>query len=156
MMYSKEEAKELRMEFWERFRNYSAIRRRQKGRPQKWMLDKTGIKALNLRFFIDRKTALVGIDIESPDMELRMGLYEKLESLKSLLEKSMNGKMTWELDYIRENGKSVSRVFVSLNDVDIYDRECWPSVYKFFYTNMMKLESFFMEYKDLLKYSSEP
>jgi len=34
--------------------------------------------------------------------------------------------------------------------------ECWPFVYKFFYTNMMKLESFFMEYKDLLKYGSEP
>ena len=151
-MYSKEEAKSLRMEFWERFRNYSSIRRRQKGKPEKWTMEQTGIKALSLRFSIDRKSAMVGIDLDTSNMDKRVELYDKLESLKTLLEKAMKQELIWEVDFKRENGKSVSKIYTRLDGVDIYNKECWPDVFKFFYTNMMKLESFYLEYKDFLRY----
>ena len=103
-MFSKEEAKKIREEFWDSFKKLSAGRRARKGLPRNWMLAQTGIKALNLRFHVDR-----------------------------------------------ENGKSVSRIYLQLEGVDIYNRETWPGAFQFMYKNMMKLEAFFREYRDILK-----
>ncbi|MCK4989946.1 MAG: DUF4268 domain-containing protein, partial [Bacteroidales bacterium] len=80
-------------------------------------------------------------------------LYEKLESLRKLLEEAMESTLIWELEYIRENGKSVSRIYLQMEGVDIYRRDTWTEAHKFMYTNMMKLEVFFQEYRDFLKYA---
>ncbi len=152
-MFSKEEAKKIREEFWDSFNKLSAGRRARKGLPGSWMLSQTGVKALNLRFHVDREMVQVGIDLETRNMDKRIELYEKLESIKKLLEKAMESQLIWELEYIRENGKSVSRIYLQRDGVDIYDRETWPSAQQFMYENMMKLETFFREYRDFLKYA---
>jgi len=152
-MFSKEEAKKLREEFWDQFKQMSAGKRTRKKLPGNWMLAQTGIKALNLRFHVDREVAQVGIDLETRNMDKKIELYEKLESLKKLLEKAMESPMIWELEYIRENGKSVSRIYLQMEGVDIYKRDTWAGAHKFMYDNMMKLEAFFGEYQDFLKYA---
>ena len=111
------------------------------------------MKALNLRFHVDREVAQVGIDLETRNMDKRIELFEKLESVKKVLEEAMNSAMIWELDYIRENGKSVSRIYIQKEGVDIYDQKTWPSAHQFMYENMMKLEAFYREYRDYFKYS---
>jgi hypothetical protein len=151
-MFSKEEAKEIREEFWDQFRRVSAGKRVRKNLPGSWMLSNTGIKALNLRFHVDRKVAQVGIDLETRNMDKRIELFEKLESVKNLLEKAMESPMIWELEYIRENGKSVSRIYLEQEGVDIYNRDTWPRAHRFMYGNMMKLETFYREYRDYFKY----
>jgi len=113
-------------------------------------MDVTGIRAVNLKFHFDKSQALVGLDIETSSMDRRLELFEKMESLKKLLNDAMGTKMHWELDYIRENGKSVSRIFTAIENVDIYNRECWPVVMEFFYEKMNRLEDFFIEYKDYI------
>ncbi len=152
-MFSKEEAKKLREEFWDQFKHMSSGKRARKKLPGNWMLDQTGIKALNLRFHVDRKVAQVGIDLETRNMDKRIELFEKLESLKKLLEEAMESPLIWELEYIRENGKSVSRIYMQMEGVDIYERDTWTKAHKFMHANMMKLESFFQEYRDILKYA---
>lgn len=154
-MFSKEEAKALRKEFWDTFKNMSVRRRSRKGLPGNWILTQTGIRALNLKFHVDRNVAQVGIDLETRNMDKRLELYEKLESLKKLLEESMGSPMNWELDYTRENGKSVSRIYLQKEEVDIYQRETWPGAHQFMYDKMLKLESFFNEYRDYLKYGPQ-
>jgi len=154
-MFSKEDAKQLREEFWDQFKELSARRRARKRLPGNWMLTHTGIKALNLRFHVDRKVAQVGIDLETRNMDKRIELYEKLEALKKLLEEAMEAPMTWELDYIRENGKSVSRIYLQKENIDIYNKETWSRAHQFMYENMMKLESFYREYNDYLKYGPQ-
>lgn len=151
-MFSKEEAKEIREEFWEDFKSLSSPKRVRRKLPGKWMLDQTGIKALNLRFHVDRKVAQVGIDLETRNLDKRIELFEKLESLKKILEQSMESPLQWELEYIRENGKSVSRIYLQMEGVDIYDRNTWEKAHQFMYENMMKLEAFYVEYRDYIKY----
>ena len=151
-MYSKEESKALRQEFWDRFKTLSSRRRARKKLPGNWVLTQTGIKAMNLRFHVDRQVAQVGIDLETRNMDKRLELYEKLESVKKILEEYMRGPMNWEIEYIRENGKSVSRIYVQKEGVDIYDRETWSHAHRFMYEQMMRLEEFFREYRDFLKY----
>ncbi len=151
-MYSKEEAKALREEFWGSFRTLSARRRIRKKLPGNWLLTHTGIKALNLRFHVDREVAQVGIDLETRNMDKRLELYDKIESVKKILEEAMQEPMIWEIDYMRENGKSVSRVYQEKKGVDIYDRETWPAAHQFMYEKMMRLEAFYREYRDFFKF----
>lgn len=150
-MYSKEEARQLRADFWEGFRRYTLPRKRGKKLPPKWMMDKTGINALSLKFSLENGCAMVGIDIETRSMDKRLELYERLEAVKKLLHEAMGKELIWELDYVRENGKSVSRIYTIIHDVSIYERGCWGDIYKFFYQNMLNLEAFFEEYNDYLK-----
>jgi hypothetical protein len=152
-MYTKEEAKAIREEFWNRFKTLSIKRRTRQKLPGNWILTRTGIKALQLRFHVDKKVAQVGIDLETRNMDKRLELYEKLESVKPILEKYMGGPMLWEIEYIRENGKSVSRIYVEQEEVDIYDQATWGKAHEFMYGQMSKLEEFFREYRDFLKYS---
>jgi len=149
-MYSREEAKKIRNEFWEKFKNYSSGKRKRAGKPAKWIMDATGNKAINLKFYFDNSVALVGLDIETSNLDKRIGLFEKLESLKKILDETMGIEMIRELDYTRENGKSISRIYTSINDVGIYNKESWPAVIEFFYLKMSKLEDFYLEYKDYL------
>lgn len=71
-MYSKEESKALREEFWNQFKKMSGT----------WLLSNTGIKALNLRFHVDREVAQVGIDLETKNMDKRLELFEKMNKLE--------------------------------------------------------------------------
>ncbi len=151
-MYSKEEAKQIRVEFWEQFRDFTNRRRKNKGRTGKWILDKTGINALNLKFHFDKNEAIVGIDIETRNMERRLEMYEKLEGLRNQVNQALGEKTRWELEYVRENNKPISRVFVSIQDVSIFDRSTWNRVNMFFFDRMTALEDVFNEYRDYLRY----
>lgn len=150
-MYSKEEEKKLRLEFWSRFEAYSTLRRRQKGKPSKWIMNKTGISQLKLKFEFTSKHAIVGIDVETRNTDKRIEIFGRLEELKTILETKLANELCWDLEYILENGKSISRVYLIKENQSIYNREDWPEVFRFFYKNMMKLESFFEEYRDILK-----
>jgi hypothetical protein len=74
-MYSREEAKIIRQEFWDRFNSLSAKKRAAKKLPGKWMLNHTGIRALNLKFHVDNQVAQVGIDLETRNMDKRIELF---------------------------------------------------------------------------------
>ena len=150
-MYSKEEAKQIRVEFWEQFRNYTNKRRRNKGRTGKWILNRTGINSVNLKFHFDQETALVGIDIETRNLDTRIAMYEKLETLQKQINKALGENTIWELEYIRENNKPISRVYTAISDVSIFDKTTWNRVNMFFFDRMTALEDMFLEYRDYLK-----
>lgn len=150
-MYSKEEAKKIRVEFWNQFRDYTNKRRKNKGRTGKWILNRTGINAVNLKFHFDNKVALVGIDVETKNLDTRIEMYEKLETLKKQINKALGENTTWELDYIRENDKPISRIYTSIDKVDIFDITTWNRVNMFFFDRMTALEDMFLEYKDYIK-----
>jgi len=51
-MYSKEEARILKQEFWEGFNRYTKFYSKKVGSPISWMLYKTEIKGIELKFAI--------------------------------------------------------------------------------------------------------
>ncbi|MDA3823431.1 MAG: DUF4268 domain-containing protein [Bacteroidales bacterium] len=150
-MYDKEEAKQMRIDFWQQFTDYTNNRRKNKGRTGKWIMDKTGINAINLKFHFDQKMALVGIDVETKNLDTRIAIYEKLESLKEQINKALGENTLWEVDYIRENDKSISRVYTAIDNVDIFDKTSWNRVNMFFFDRMTALEDMFLEYRDILR-----
>lgn len=141
-MFSKEESRLLRQEFWTSFG---------KSFPRKWLLYNTKIKGLSFKFYFDTKAAFISLDLED-DLENRINCWEKLVALKSILQTDYLPDAIYEEEYILDNGKEISRIYLPLEQkVSIHNKNTWRDVMEFFNTNMILFEAFFEEYKDIIK-----
>ena len=141
-MFSKEESRLLRQEFWTSFG---------KSFPRKWLLYNTKIKGLSFKFHFDSKKAFIVLDLED-DLENRINCWEKLIALKSILHSDYLPNAIYEEEFYLENGKEISRIYVPLeNKVSIHNKNTWQEVMQFFNLNMNLFEVFFEDYKDIIK-----
>lgn len=141
-MFSREESKKIRQEFWTSFG---------KEYPHKWILYNTKAKELQLKFTFERKYAQVSIDIYAEDNLIREYYFEKLESLKRVLENDYLPEVIYEKDYELPEGKTISRIYSQIDEVSIYNENDWPQVKGFLYRNMILLEDFFNDFSDYIK-----
>jgi len=150
-MFSKEEAKELRLEFWQKLENRTRRLPGQKGKKIRWIGDHTEIKGLDLRFDVSREKAIVALEINHRQEEKRLELFERLEAAKTIFEKAFGKSLTWDYLYEKPNGKQVCRVYVE-TEGDIYMKEKWPDMFYFLIDNMLRMEKAFREVKEFLQY----
>ena len=141
-MYSKEETQRLKREFWVTFAEKY---------PRKWVLYDTKIKDFSFKFFVDNKKAQILIDIEHRNNEKRTAYFEKLEALKNILEEEFISDLVFEKDYVLENGKTISRIWVEKSGVGYSNRNHWDTIFDFYYEKMDALERFYLEYDDFIK-----
>lgn len=141
-MYSREETQKLKREFWVTFADKY---------PRKWTLYDTKIKDFSFKFFVDNKKAQVLIDIEHRNDEKRIAYFEKLEALKNILEEEFIKDLVFEKEYILENGKAISRIWVEKEGVGFSNRKHWDSIFDFYNEKMSALEMFYMEYDAFIK-----
>ena len=141
-MYSKEETQKLKREFWVAFADKY---------PRKWILYDTKIKDFSFKFFVDNKRAQVLIDIEMRDAEKRMTYFEKLESLKSILEDEFVKDLVFESKFTLESEKTISRIWVEKLNVSVSNKNNWDEIFDFFNEKMNMLEMFYLEYDDYIK-----
>ena len=141
-MFSKEEAKQVRQDFWTFFG---------KRYHRKWTLYDTKLKDINLKFSMENNQAIVSLDIEHDDDIFRHYYFEKFESFKSVMKDEISPDLVFEREHILESGKVISRIYVLMDNVKITRKTDWQAVYEFFHENMDKLETFFWEYKDFIE-----
>lgn len=140
-MFSKEESKKIREEFWTVFG---------KKYPRKWILYNTRIKDVQLKFSFNNEKAEVSLDFTSNDEIIRTYYFEKMESLKTVLLKEYFADAIYEEFYMLPEGKLISRVYTQLKQVNIHNRKDWPLVMEFLEGRMVTLERFFLEYADII------
>ena len=112
-MFSKEESRLLRQEFWTSFG---------KSFPRKWLLYNTKIKGLSFKFHFDSKKAFIALDLED-DLENRINCWEKLIALKSILHSDYLPNAIYEEEFYLENGKElgaegVEEIIKNLNEIN--------------------------------------
>ncbi len=140
-MYSKEEAKKLRQDFWIAFG---------KSYPRNWVLYNTKIKDLSFKFYFDTTKTVVSLDLDHQDLEKRIELWEKLVSLKSILITNYLPKAIYSDCYVLENTKEISRIYVEKLGVSIHNKNTWQQTMEFLNDNMLQFEGFFDEFKDVI------
>lgn len=140
-MFSKEEAAQIKKEFWIAFG---------KSFPRKWILYDTKIKDFSFKFSADKKKAEVSLDIEIKDEIFRNAYYEKIWSLEDLL-KDYVGEFQKEKFYTLENGKIISRIWVEKTGVSIFNKNSWREIFVFFVEKMDGFERFFYDFEDFIK-----
>lgn len=141
-MYSKEEAQQIKKEFWTTFAE---------AYPRKWLLYDTKIKDVTFKFYIDNKKAQVLLDIEPKDEEKRKIYYEKIESLKTILHEEYLPEAILERNFYLDNGKVISRIWIEKLNVSLNNRNYWPEIFEFFSETMTKFELFFFEFEEYIK-----
>jgi len=151
-MYSKDEIKKLRLTFWELFGKRCEVHPELQYRKRKWMLHRTKIKGVALRFEVSRDDAKVILELSNRSENLRLKAYEFLERYKVVIENEFEEGLNWEFFHEREDsGKEISRIFTKLPDVDFHRQNQWPDIFNFYIENMLKLEANFLDIRDLLE-----
>lgn len=140
-MFSKAESRKLREEFWIAFG---------KSYPRKWLLYKTSVREITLKFHFDLRKAIVSMDVDG-GLEQRIHHWEKIISLKSILINEYLPEANFKDDYFLKNGKEISRIYVELEGVSIHNKNTWQETMIFFYEKMSRLEDFFREYEEILQ-----
>ncbi|NNL15604.1 MAG: DUF4268 domain-containing protein [Flavobacteriaceae bacterium] len=141
-MFSKEESKKIRHEFWTSFG---------KSFPKKWILYNTKLKGLSFKFHFDTKKAFVSLDIEDT-LEGRIKYWEKIVALRSILKEEYLPEAVFEETFFLENGKEISRIHVTSDQkVSIHNKNTWQETMEFFNEKMNLFEAFFLENQDILK-----
>jgi hypothetical protein len=140
-MYSKAEMQKIKHEFWVGFAEKY---------PRKWLLYDTKIKDFSFKFYADNKKAQVMIDIEPRDAEKRKIYFEKIESLKSILEDEFIKDLVFERNFTLESGKTICRIWVEKDGVSISNKSTWDAIFDFFNEKMTAFEYFFYEYQEYI------
>lgn len=150
-MYSKDEAKLLRKEFWIVFARRCEIVPELRYRKKKWVLYDTGLSGIDLKFEVTRQEAMVMIEINIKEEGRRLEAFETLQKYRLLLEDGFEEPLIWDFCVIRESGQEVCRIYKSLPNVDFHRQNQWPDIFNFFINNMLILENNFMEIKDAIE-----
>lgn len=150
-MYSKDETKLLRKEFWIVFARRCEIVPELRYRKKKWVLYDTGLSGIDLKFEVARQEAMVMIEINIKEEGRRLEAFETLQKYRLLLEDGFKEPLIWDFCVIRESGQEVCRIYKSLPNVDFHHQNQWPDIFNFFIDNMLILENNFMEIKDALE-----
>lgn len=137
-MFSKEDSRLLRQEFWTSFG---------KSFPRKWILYDTKIKGLSFKFYFDTKKAFIALDLED-NLENRIYCWEKLVALRGILTSDYLPGLIYKEQFFLDNGKEISRIYLPLmSKVSIHNKQSWQEVMTFFNDNMRAFEAFFVDYK---------
>ena len=146
-MYSKQEAAQLKKEFWTAFGQYMMPVLSAEGEKVSWANYKTGEKNIFFRLHADNKKAEAAIELTHNDSGVQQLYYEQLLQLKSLLEQATGEKWTWHLHTTDEYGKTISRIFTELPGVSIFKKEDWPTLISFFKTASIAFDEFWSSVK---------
>ena len=150
-MYTREELRQLKKEFWEGFGIYCSEVPAMKRRKSKFMLYNTKMKGVELKFDATRDGAYVILEINHSDAARRFEIYEQFEQYKSIMEKNFSDGLVWNFAYMRECGTEVCRIYTQKPGIDIHRRIQWMDFYKFMVDEMLKLEKAFRIVKEAIE-----
>jgi len=149
-MYSKEELKTLKKDFWEGFDTFCSYNKELGLRKKKWILYDTKVKGVDLKFDATREGAFVILEVNFRDKEERSLMFEKIKLYKTIIESHFDQPLIWNDSFVREAGNEVCRIYVQKLELDIHRHIQWIDFYKFMAENMLKMESAFEEIKEML------
>lgn len=149
-MLSKEEAKELRVEFWERLQSQMEKIRNPHGTKVNWMSYNTGIKHLYFRMEADEDGARLCIDLQFPDTGIREIYYQQFQEFQNILDNTFKG-LEWLEEWEHWNGKVISRLMVKKGKCKLQNRNDWDKMHLFLKLNFTKLDEFWTEFGEVFK-----
>ena len=150
-MYSKDELKNLKLEFWESFAAFCEVQPYLRGRKKIWTLYDTKVKGVELKFDATREGAFVILEVNHRGEEARLEMFERLTWYKDTLETDFPEGLTWDICFVRDTGKQVARIYTSKSGIDFHRRQDWGEFFSFMASQMHLLERNFMSIAEYLR-----
>ena len=150
-MYTRDEIKLLKKEFWEGFGFFCANHPVLGKRKSKFLLYNTKMKGVELKFDATREGAFVILEINFSDETARLSKFEQFERYKVLMEDEFPVGLIWDFAFRLETGNEVCRIYSQKTGLDIHRRIQWMDFYRFMAEEMLKLERALREVKDVIE-----
>lgn len=145
-MFSREEASRIKEEFWTAFGRYMNPVPSSEGLKINWVNYHTRLKDVYFRMDAGKKSATISISIEHRDPGIQELYFQQFLEYKSLLHSILEEVWEWEL-HITEDGKTISRIYRSMDGFSIFNRDHWPELISFFKPRIIALDSFWEDAK---------
>lgn len=146
-MYTREEASRTRHEFWTTFGKYMRPIPSAEGMKINWVNYHTGLKDVYFRMDAGSKSAIISISLEHHDPGIRDLYFEQLLEFRTLLHATLDEEWIWQKHMLTSDGREVSRVYMELPGVSIFNRADWPELISFFKPRIIALDSFWSDAK---------
>ena len=147
-MYTREQASQLKQEFWTRFGQYLSPKLSSEGEKVNWLNYKTGLKYVYFKMEADKQHAWIAIEITHKDPGVQELFFEQFEEFKTLFNNILKEEWQWELHATDGYGKTISRIIKKIEGVNIFNTEDWPDLISFFKTRIVALDEFWNDVKD--------
>jgi hypothetical protein len=150
-MYSKQEAAQLKQEFWTAFGQYMAPVSSAEGEKINWVNYKTGEKNIHFRMQLDNKKASVSIDLTHKDEGIQQLYFEQFRELKKIFDSTVGKEWKWKQHTTDDYGRTISRIYTEKASLSVFKKEDWPELISFFKQHIIALDEFWSQ----VKYSFE-
>jgi len=137
-MYSKEEAKQLKINFWNHLGSELESVRGVNGNKVSWMSFNTKIKHLYFRMEADETSMRLCIDLQFPDNGVREVFFEQFLEFKERLDQLFEGNNLWLENFDHSSGKTISRIAAEKQEVNFLDQSKWVDMHEFLKGNFIK------------------
>jgi len=147
IMYSRQEASQLRQEFWTAFGLYMQPIPSAEGDKVNWINYKTGEKDIFFRMSAGTGRAFIALQLAHRDEGIRQIYYEQLLQFRPLLEGDAETIWEWTAASEDEEGRPFAGAWQAAEGVSIFRREDWPALISFFKPRLLELDRFWSEAK---------
>jgi len=148
-MFTKDELKEIRAEFWEKFRVSIDRERSATGRRKNWLHYRSNIKDLYFRLDVTASEAFLAIDIQMKDDGVKDIVWEQFMETKKLLMSYIGEEMECLPSYSLTPELSVHRMKWTLPGVSLFEEKDHTKIIAFLKEKMKGLDEFWAEFFDL-------
>ena len=151
-MYSRQQASQLRQEFWTAFEQYMSPVMSDENECINWINYRTGQKHIYFRMQVDSRHTSIAIELTHPDKETRALYFARLKKWKHLLEEITGEQWTWASEDSDEQGKRLSRIFIQMQEVSVMNKSDWPKIISFLKPRIIALDAFWSQVKEGLRF----
>jgi len=109
-------------------------------RPVRWTNYRTGVRDLYIRCDIDNKHALLAIDLQHRDADIRALFWDQWLVYKSYLHAVTKTEWQWDERFTLADGRQISRIWIHVADVSLFQKQTWPDALSFLKTHMLRLD----------------
>lgn len=148
-MYDRDTVKSTKSLFYTSFGKFMKNELSKSGSKVKWMNYQTGIKHLYIRLEANQKNALVCIDIQHKDYNIRELQYAQFMELNKVFTEISTIKWMWKENYLNENNVQCSRIYTELINFNIHEKSNWKIAFDFYKKSMIHFDEFWYDYKEL-------
>ena len=149
-MFGKEEARQLKKDFWVAFGVMMKPHLSAEGLRTNWINYKTGVKDIRFKTNASNKEVYVGIQLTHSDDGIRELYWEQFEEFKTLFHSVLEEKWHWDSMKFDEFGKPYSDIYTRQKG-NVFDKNQWPEMFQFLKSRLLKLDEFWCDAKDVFK-----
>ena len=108
---------------------------------------KTRQKHIAFRMDATNEEAVVAIEISHSDTGIQQLYFEQFLEMKTMMAEAIGEGWEWLLHTTNETGQTISRIFISIGNVNVFNKADWPALISFFKKHMIALDGFWSEVK---------